>query len=90
VRGGSKASIFLADVTDDLDLRRNEVRDYLEQAGFKVLPESWRPYDDLAAFEAAVDRDLAQCTLFAQLLSEVPGKSFLISHMDIHDFSTES
>jgi hypothetical protein len=67
-------AVFLAEVTDDLDAKRNEVKDYLEQAGFKVLPEAWRAYDDLSAFEAAIDRDLAQCTVFAQLLSDVPGK----------------
>jgi hypothetical protein len=70
----NKASVFLAEVTDDLDAKRNEVKDYLEQAGHRVLPETWRAYDDLTAFETAVDRDLAQCTVFAQLLSEVAGK----------------
>ena len=70
----NKASVFLAEVTDDLDAKRNEVKDYLEQAGYRVLPETWRAYDDVAAFEAAVDKDLAQCTVFAQLLSEVAGK----------------
>jgi len=69
-----KVSIFLAEATDDLDAKRNEVKDYLEQAGHRVLPETWRAYDDVAAFEAAVDKDLGQCTVFAQLLSEVAGR----------------
>ena len=70
----TKPSVFLADVTDDLDAKRNEVKDYLEQAGFRVIPEAWRFYDDLSAFEEATDRDLGQCIVFAQLLSEVAGK----------------
>ena len=70
----SKGSVFLAEVTDDLDGKRNDVKDYLEQAGYKVFPETWRPYEDLSSYHAALDRDLAQCTVFAQLLSEVAGK----------------
>jgi hypothetical protein len=70
----SRHPVFLAEVTDDLDSKREEVKDYLVQAGFSVLPETWRAYENLAAFERAVDRDLAQCQLFAQLLGEVPGK----------------
>src|SRR5262245_4746502 len=31
----AKGSVFLTEVTDDLDAKRNEVKDYLEQAGFK-------------------------------------------------------
>jgi hypothetical protein len=70
----SKGSVFLADVTDDLDSKRTGVRDYLEQAGLKVFPETWRTYDNLNAFTVATDRDLAQCSVFVQLLSEVAGK----------------
>lgn len=69
-----KATIYLAEVTDDLDDRREEVKDYLHQAGHSVLPESWRQYEDLAAFEQAMDGDLARSKLFVQLLSQVPGR----------------
>jgi hypothetical protein len=70
----TKPTIFLAEVTDDLDSKREEVKDYLAQAGFSVLPETWRAYEDLAAFERAVDDDLKRCSIFVQLLSEVPGR----------------
>ncbi len=73
-RDSGKGSVFLAEVTDDLDGKRNHIKDVLKQAGYKVFPETWRAYDDLNAYHAALDRDLAQCTVFAQLLSEVAGK----------------
>lgn len=66
--------VFLAEVTDDLDSKREEVRDYLSQAGIKVLPGSWRAYQDLPAYERALDADLSRCQLFVQLLSELAGK----------------
>jgi hypothetical protein len=75
VAGAStKPAIFLAEVTDDLDSKREEVKDYLTQAGFGVLPETWRSYEDLAAFERAVDGEIKRCQIFAQLLSEVSGR----------------
>lgn len=73
-RQPSQITIYLAEVTDDLDSRREEVRDYLKQANFGVLPETWQRYDDIEAFNQAIDRDLMQCAIFAQLLSGVAGK----------------
>lgn len=66
-------AVFLAEATDDLDPKREDVRRYLIQAGLSVLPETWYPRDP-AQFQAALDRDLARCETFAQLLSEYPGK----------------
>ncbi|MCI0387864.1 MAG: toll/interleukin-1 receptor domain-containing protein [Acidobacteria bacterium] len=66
--------IFLAEVTDDLDALREDVRSYLLQAGFQVAPKTWYPRDDPKTYQQAVDRDLAQCKLFVQLLSHVVGK----------------
>ena len=34
------ASVFLAEVTDDLDAQRDAVQRYIEQAGLRVLPET--------------------------------------------------
>jgi hypothetical protein len=64
---------LLAEVTDDLEDQRAEVRVYLEQAGFQVLPKDLYPRDE-AAFRAAAEADLKRSALFVQLLSELPGK----------------
>ena len=48
---------FLAEVTDDLEFRRLEVRRYLEQQGILVLPETSFPLGR-AQFEAGLDADL--------------------------------
>lgn len=67
-------SVFLAEVTDDLETRRDEVHRYLSQAGARALPTVYYPRDDGAAFEAAMTSDLAQCKLFVQLLSGITGR----------------
>ena len=67
------AGIFLAEVTDDLEFRREEVRRYLKQQSVPVLPELSYPLGR-AEFEAALDADLAKSRLFVQLLGPVPGK----------------
>jgi hypothetical protein len=69
----ARPTVFLAEVTDDLDSERDDVKAYLDQAGIRVLPETWYPRDPIP-FEQALDRDLAQCKCFIQLLSELPGK----------------
>ena len=65
--------IFLAEVTDDLEQRRQEVRRFLEQHGFKVVPEVFYGYEP-GHFREAMQADLAGCRLFVQLLSEFAGK----------------
>ena len=67
-----KATVFLAEVTDDLDPRREQVRRYLEQAQVRVLPE--RRYLEGQAFQQVLEEDLAHSTLFIQLLGEYPGR----------------
>lgn len=69
----SRRPVFLAEVTDDLDPQRNELKRYLEQAGLHVLPN--RVYArEPTAFRQALEEDLARCDLFVQLLSPMPGK----------------
>ena len=68
-----RATVFLAEVTDDLDPQRNEAKRYLGQAGLYVLPETEYPRE-LTDFQQVVDSDLAQCQLFVQLLSGIAGK----------------
>jgi hypothetical protein len=67
-------TIFLAEVTDDLETRREEVRRYLSQAGLNILPQTYYPRDDPAAFAQAMTADLARCKVFIQLLSAFAGR----------------
>jgi len=69
----SKATVFLAQVTDDLDQERHNIGCYLVQAGINVLPVTWYSQEP-NAFTESVKRDLAKSKLFVQLLSTVPGK----------------
>jgi len=71
--GDDRPAVFLAEATDDLDDAAGVLRRNLEQAGFRVLPETWYPRQP-DAFRAAVDADLAASNLFVQLLSALPGK----------------
>lgn len=73
VSGGGLAVVFLAEVTDDLEHQRLEVRRYLEQQGVLVLPETNFPLAR-TAFEAALDADLARSKVFVQLLGPMLGK----------------
>ncbi|HEU4559174.1 MAG TPA: toll/interleukin-1 receptor domain-containing protein [Longimicrobium sp.] len=65
---------YLAETTDDLDAQRDEVRRYLAQAGFRVVPEGWYPHDDPERYAAAATGDMAHARLFVQLLGPVPGR----------------
>jgi hypothetical protein len=69
----STGGAFLAEVTDDLEFRRLELRRYLEQQGILVLPVASLPLGR-AQMEAALDADLARSRLFVQLLGPIPGK----------------
>jgi hypothetical protein len=70
---GDRPVVFLAEVTDDLDDQREEVRRYLLQAGLAVVPEGVYPRD-AAGFRAAAEGELARSMLFVQLLSGLAGK----------------
>jgi hypothetical protein len=67
-------TVFLAETTDDLEPRREEVRRYLAQLGFEVLPAAEYPRADAGAYAAAANADLARSRLFVQLLSGVVGR----------------
>lgn len=66
--------IFLAEVTDDQDDRRDELDNYAKQAGLTVLPESCYPRDDVNEFRRRMEADLRRSKVFVQLLSDLPGK----------------
>lgn len=76
IRTGSsmmpEETVYLAEVTDDLEPRRAEVRRYLEQAGYRVLPACWLPRAP-QAFVTAAAQDIAKARLFVQLLSGTVG-----------------
>lgn len=65
--------VYLAEVTDDLDPLRDEVRRYLDQCGYRVKPEIWysREPDE---FQQSVESDLSDCVAFVQLLGQLTGK----------------
>jgi TIR domain len=67
------STVFLAQVTDDLDFKRAGVKSYLEQLGVRVLPThdySVEPNE----FVRNACKDIESSQLFVQLLSDVPGK----------------
>lgn len=68
-----QGSVYLAQVTDDLDMERNNVRRSLEQAGLRVIPRGWYSQEP-AAFRRSAATDIAASDLFVQLLSGVVGK----------------
>jgi hypothetical protein len=72
----TRPAVYLAEVTEDLDTRRDAVRRHLDQAGFRVLPDVDPVHDDSEAYRTAVDADVARAVAFVQLLSETPGRRF--------------
>jgi len=67
------ATVYLAEVTDDLDGLRTKVTRSLQQRSIRVIPDTWYPRDP-KAFRAAVDGGLNEADLFVQLLSSLPGR----------------
>ncbi len=70
----SKINIYVARATEDLEDREEDIKAYLEQAGYTVLPEVRYPQTSLAEFEAAMRRDIERCSAFVQLLSPSRGR----------------
>ena len=70
----TRPTVYLAEVTEDLETRRDTVRRHLDQAGFRVLPDAEPSRDDSEAYRTSVDADLTRSVLFVQLLSETPGR----------------
>jgi hypothetical protein len=68
-----RPKVFLAEVSDDLYKARKKLLGTLEQAGAEVFPKA--PYPVTAIeYEQALGRDLGGCSLFVQLLSDLPGR----------------
>lgn len=70
---GAGRTVLLAQVTDDLDEEREQVRRYVEQYGITVLPEGIYPQGG-ADFATALEADLARADAFVQLLGRTHAK----------------
>jgi hypothetical protein len=69
----SGPAVFLADVTDDLEPKRDEIRRYLDQANVGILPmSSYRLMRE--EFERSAAADLGNSAVFVQLLGQAAGK----------------
>ncbi len=73
LNGSDAPCIYLAEATDDVDYLRDEVKRYLDQHKFRVLPDSWYSPDPVG-FQAAVNQDLQNSLTFVQLLGAFAGK----------------
>jgi hypothetical protein len=71
--GGRDGCVFLAQVTDDLDIERSNVRRFLEQGGVRVVPTEWYSQEP-SAFRKGAASHIEEADLFVQLLSGVAGK----------------
>jgi hypothetical protein len=72
-QSGNTKRVLLAQVTDDLEEDREQLRRYLQQFGVPVFPERTYPQGG-HEFQAAFAHDLAQADIFVQLLGPVAGK----------------
>jgi hypothetical protein len=70
----ARESIFLAQSTDDLEAREEELVGYLSQMGLSIRPQTRYPEDSEQAFASAMESDLKHCSAFVQLLSRLPGR----------------
>jgi hypothetical protein len=75
---GPRAAVFLADAGPGLTDEREDLRSYLEQLAFSVLPTSTPPAGS-AEFRSATERDVNDAIAFVQLLGpggETPSAEF--------------
>ena len=75
------ATVFLAEVTADLETYRQDVKSYLNKHSVRVLPD--KKYS-LTTIAQNLDQDLRQCRLFVQLLSEKTGGLDLVQFQYEH------
>ena len=71
----SRPAVFLAEVTDDLDEERNQIKRALDQEGVSVFPQYSLTLGSSEKFQQEVQKELEKCDLFVQLLSKLPGKA---------------
>jgi hypothetical protein len=73
IRPGDEMTVYIAEVTDDLDALRTKLIRTLQQRDLHVIPDAWYPRDP-EDFRQAVEDGLKQSDLFVQLLSAAPGR----------------
>lgn len=66
------ATVYLAEVTEDLEDQRDEVKRYLIQAGYQVVPQSYYSRAP-EVFRRDARKDLERSSLCVQLLSGLAG-----------------
>ena len=69
----SSGVILLTQVTEDLELEREELKSYLEQYQYRVIPEETYP-QGADAFSRAFSKDAAEADLIVQLLGPSEGR----------------
>lgn len=85
-----KSTIFLAQVTDDLDEKREEIKRYLKDSGYKILPEdNWYAKESFNELREDIKQNLNQSSLYVQLLSNLPGKKILNTENTLVKFQFE-
>lgn len=67
-------TVLLADVTEDLEPKRDEIRQALQAENFLVLPNGDYVGLSVAEFDHAYSKDLERSELFVQLLSPTAGR----------------
>ena len=65
-RSIASPTVYLAEVTDDLDSIRTKVTRALQQRNIRVIPDTWYPRDP-EGFQKAVEDGLKEADLFVQL-----------------------
>ena len=70
----SKKKIFLAEVSDDLEIRRDEIKRYLEDYGYDVYPKHYLPLDG-TQYKNGAKTIMKECELFVQILSHIKGRT---------------
>jgi hypothetical protein len=69
----SSPTLFLAEVTADLETQRNEVKRYFDQQGVRILPDKVYPFTKIQQY---LDQDLSNSQFFVQLLSDHKGNGY--------------
>jgi hypothetical protein len=69
----SSPTLFLAEVTADLETQRNEVKRYFDQQGVRILPDKVYPFTKIQQY---LDQDLKNSQFFIQLLSNQMGNGY--------------
>ncbi|KPA13704.1 Toll-Interleukin receptor domain protein, partial [Candidatus Magnetomorum sp. HK-1] len=70
----SKNKVYLAQVTEDLHEKYRDLKNFLEDNGYQVVPESPIFEETADAYAEKVNKDLDPCILFIQVLSDLNGK----------------